>query len=126
MELAIHRLQGCTTCDHELKRGGRQSKRRLREIVKPPRGRAERSQCQECQHGETSNECAHDRDFDPPDASGETLDNQRAVGTAKSERVRNGDVDLHVSGRIRTVIKVASWVLIHNVDGWRRDLVMHR
>jgi hypothetical protein len=47
-----------------------------------------------------------------------------AVCTAKTEIVFNSNIDLHISSRVGTVVQIAFWILIKDIDGWRRFLMM--
>src|SRR5665811_727881 len=51
---------------------------------------------------------------------------QRTVGSTETEVVVHRDIDLHVACYIRTVVQIAFRVLFENIDGWRRNLMMHR
>ena len=53
-----------------------------------------------------------------------TAENNGAVGATKAKVVFNGHIDLHISSSIRTVVQIALWILIEDVDGWRRFLMM--
>src|SRR5438093_12205190 len=53
-------------------------------------------------------------------------EHQRAVGAAKTKRIFHGDIDSHIACRIRTVVKIALGILIENVDGRRRQLLVYR
>src|SRR5690606_17646796 len=50
----------------------------------------------------------------------------RAVGAAEAERVRQCDINLHVAGGVRAVVEIALGILREDIDGRRRNLVMHR
>jgi hypothetical protein len=47
-----------------------------------------------------------------------------AVCAAKTEIVFNSNIDLHISGSVSAVVQIAFWVLIEDIDGWRRFLMM--
>ena len=59
-----------------------------------------------------------------PKPVSDTFENERTVGTTKSEVVLQGDIDLHLPGLVGAVIKIAVRVLIEDVDRRRRNLVM--
>lgn len=52
-------------------------------------------------------------------------EDQRAVGAAKSEIVLQGDLDLELTRRVGAIVEIAFRVLIEDIDGWRRYLVMY-
>jgi hypothetical protein len=56
--------------------------------------------------------------------SGQPFEYQRAVGAAKAKIVLDGNVDLHIAGRIGAVIQVTFRVLVEDVDGRRALLMM--
>src|SRR4030067_3243826 len=51
---------------------------------------------------------------------------QRAISPAKAEVVVHRDIDLHVTRNIRAVIQIALGILLEDIDGRRRDLVVYR
>jgi hypothetical protein len=55
---------------------------------------------------------------------GQLAKNQGAISTTKAKVVFNGMVNLHVSGSIGTVVQITFRVLIEDIDGWWRLLVM--
>jgi hypothetical protein len=55
----------------------------------------------------------------------DAAENQRSVGAAEAEVVLQRDVDLHRPRRVGAVVQVALRILVEDVDGRRRDLVMH-
>ena len=54
------------------------------------------------------------------------LRDQRAVGAAKTEVVLDCVLDLQIPGRVGAVVQVALRVLVEDIDGRRRNLLVHR
>ena len=46
----------------------------------------------------------------------------RTVGTAKTEGVRQSDINLHIARSIGAVVEIALRVLVEDVDGGRRGV----
>src|SRR5450759_2829194 len=59
-------------------------------------------------------------------SSAESAERDGPVGAAKPERVGQRDIDLHFSSAIGCVIQITSRVLVEDVDGGRRNLMMDR
>jgi hypothetical protein len=55
---------------------------------------------------------------------GQLAKNQGTVSTTKAKVVFNRMVNLHIPGSIGAVVQVAFGVLIEDIDGWWRFLVM--
>ena len=58
------------------------------------------------------------RRSDPPEG-------QRAVGAAESEIVLQGDIDLDLTRHVGAIVEIAFRVLLEDIDGRRRYLVMY-
>src|SRR5215813_14258809 len=56
----------------------------------------------------------------------DTPENERAVRATKTEGVLERDIDLQVPRRIGAVVEVALRILIEDIDGRRRLLVIDR
>jgi hypothetical protein len=52
------------------------------------------------------------------------LEHQRAVGAAESERVLQRNVNTHVARGIGAVVEITLGILVEDVDGRRRDLMV--
>src|SRR5512139_939421 len=63
---------------------------------------------------------------DDPRQRSNALEDQRTVGSAKPEVVLECKVDLHLTRGVGAVVEIALQVLREDVDGRRRDLMMHR
>src|SRR5690606_11380076 len=50
----------------------------------------------------------------------------RAVGAAKTEGIGQRHVDLHVARLVGAIVQVAFGILVEQVDGRGRDLMVHR
>ena len=59
-------------------------------------------------------------------AASNALEHQRAVGTTEAEVVLHGEIDLHDARSVGAVVQVAGGILVEDVDGRGRDLVVHR
>ena len=53
-----------------------------------------------------------------------TAENNGAVGATKAKVVFNGHIDLHISSSVGTVVQIALWILIEDIDSRRRFLMM--
>lgn len=53
-------------------------------------------------------------------------EHQATVGTTKAEVIFKRYIDLHVSRYVRTIVEIAFGILIKDIDGRRRHLVMDR
>lgn len=51
--------------------------------------------------------------------------NQRTVGAAKTKRVFDCDLDIHVARRVGTIVKIASGIRVVEIDRRRRFLMMY-
>src|SRR3546814_17527431 len=49
-----------------------------------------------------------------------------AVGAAKAEGIRQGDIDLHFARFIGAVVQIALRILIEDINSGRRNLVVYR
>src|SRR5262245_53987567 len=47
-----------------------------------------------------------------------------SVGAAEAEVVLQGDIDLHFARGVRAVVQIALRILLENIDGRRRHLMM--
>jgi len=53
-----------------------------------------------------------------------TAENNGAVGATKTKVIFNSYIDLHISSRVGTVVQIALWILIEDIDSRRRFLMM--
>ena len=53
-------------------------------------------------------------------------ENQAAVRAAETEGILQGDVDRHFPRGVGAIIEIALRILVEDIDGWRRDLMMDR
>ena len=52
-------------------------------------------------------------------------ENKRAVRASEAERIFHRNVDRHFPRIVSAVIEIASWILIEDIDGRGRNLMMH-
>ena len=53
------------------------------------------------------------------------LEGQSCVGAAEAERIGHGNVDLHLTCFVGTIIKIARLIRRKDVDRWWRNLVVN-
>ena len=59
-------------------------------------------------------------------AASDALENQRAVGAAKTKIVFYSNLNVRIPRRIGTVVEVTFRVLVKNIDSWRNFLMVQR
>src|SRR5690606_40899863 len=56
----------------------------------------------------------------------DSSDNHAAVGPAKTKRIGQRNIDLKIAGLIGAIIQITLWILIEDIDGRGRNLVIKR
>jgi len=57
-------------------------------------------------------------------AKSDALEHQGTVGATKAKVVFDRYIDFHVTGHIGTVVQIALWILLKDIDGGRYFLLM--